>query len=574
MIGMRKLPGVALFAAMMLLFLIANRGAYQGYFDGDALNNLSWTQHVPLADFAIGFISPRFYPHNFRPAGHLYFSVMARLAGLDFPWYVATMHALHFLNVWLVWLLLRRLGLAPLAAGSGALFFAFHIGVFDAYWKPMYVFDVLCAAFSLLSLLAYIDGGILPSRARKQAALLGSLLFFWLAYKAKEPAVMLPAVLVAYEYWLGEKNWKRLIPFFAVSLCFGLQALWASSGRETEYALRFAPAEVWKTAAFYSSKVFLLPYAGFAVLALPLVTRDRRAWLGLAAFCLLLAPMLFLPGRLFGAYLYLPLAGLAVAFAALVAGRHPALVAGFFLLWIPWNYSQLRVNRREALSLADESRRYVAGLHEVVRANPQARAFIYDGVPAALHSWGIEGAVRYLYRRGDIEFYPAEGVDLQKALGEGAAAVLLSWDPARRELSAFSRPPGAPDASYITMSRLGPVWQLGQGWYAVTGHFRWTRPYATARLHRPARTTAFELVVNMGPPPAGAPLRASVFLNGQALDARELVRGSGFQTVRWPLAPGAEGPVRLEFRAEPPFLSDGSLGLAVAAFGFLPREGS
>src|SRR5438046_10191882 len=62
----------------------------------------------------------------------------------------------------------------------------------------------------------------------------------WLAFKSKELAIMLPVVLLCYEHWLGKRHWKRLIPFFAVSLLFGIQAL-ATVGTHTgtEYALHF-----------------------------------------------------------------------------------------------------------------------------------------------------------------------------------------------------------------------------------------------------------------------------------------------------------------------------------------------
>ncbi len=37
------------------------------------------------------------------------------------------------------------------------------------------------------------------------------------AYKAKELAVMLPVVLLAYEYWFGKRRFAVLIPFFCVA---------------------------------------------------------------------------------------------------------------------------------------------------------------------------------------------------------------------------------------------------------------------------------------------------------------------------------------------------------------------
>jgi hypothetical protein len=564
---MRRAAPLLGFVAFALLFLIVNRGAYQGYFHGDELDNIQWTRYLTPGEWIRGFLSLKYYPQNFRPAGHLYFNLMGRAAGLDFRWYVFGIHALHLLNLLLLWRLLRlRFGFTAWPAFAGWLFFAFHMGVFDALWKPMYVFDLLATTFSLLCLLAY--------GSPRRASLTVAFLCFWLAVKSKEMTVMLPAALAAWEYWFGAKRWRRLAPFFAVSLILGVQALLVNAGRQSEYTLHFTPGEIWKSVSFYSSKVFLLPYAGLSLIPLPLLLRDRRVNFGLVFSLLLLTPMLLLSGRLFGAYLYLPLAGLSIAAAAVAEKIHPAAVVAFYLIWLPFNHASLRAQRREALSLADENRRYVTKLQQIVPASPGARAYIYDGVPAALHTWGIEAAVKLFAGRGDLSFYPAEGVDLERTLQEGSGVVLLSWDPIFRELSSFSRAPGEPDASYIVVSRRAPVWQFGEGWYFLAGHFRWCRPYATARLRRPPQATAFELVVNMGPPPEGEPIRASVALDGRWIGSAELRRGSGWHTLRWNLPERAPGTVRMEIRVEPPFVADPvrPLGLAVGAFGFLPRE--
>lgn len=177
-----------MFLLLAALFLVVNRGAYKGYFQDDDLNNLSWTPRIPAANYLKAVLNPRFSPDNFRPVGHFYFHAAERFFGLNFPKYVLVIHVVHLFNVWLVWLLARRLGAAPLAAAAGCAFFAFHMALFDAVWKPMYVFDVLCAMFCLLSLLLY---------ARQRWIL--SFLSFWLAYKAKELAVMLPLILLCYE---------------------------------------------------------------------------------------------------------------------------------------------------------------------------------------------------------------------------------------------------------------------------------------------------------------------------------------------------------------------------------------
>ena len=70
--------------------------------------------------------------------------------------------------------------LSKASAALATFFFAFHMALFDALWKPMYVFDLLCATFCLAAMLLWTGGRWVLSFA-----------CFWLAYKSKELAVML-----------------------------------------------------------------------------------------------------------------------------------------------------------------------------------------------------------------------------------------------------------------------------------------------------------------------------------------------------------------------------------------------
>src|SRR5580704_16245638 len=255
---MTKRAGTALLLATAALFLIANRAAYKGYFQDDELNNIAWTRDIPAIEYAKAILTPRFFVNNFRPVGHFYFREMSLLYGLDFPRYLPILHLAHLLNVWMVWLIARRLGIAVFPASLGTLFFASHMAAFDIYWKPMYVFDLFCATFSLLAIFLY---------ARRRYVL--AFCAFWLAYKSKELAIMLPAVLGYYEFLLvKDRNWKRLIPFFAVSLLFGLQSILLNPNPDNNYTFRFTPAAFWKCLSFYSSQIFLIPYAGLPLAAL------------------------------------------------------------------------------------------------------------------------------------------------------------------------------------------------------------------------------------------------------------------------------------------------------------------
>jgi hypothetical protein len=400
---------------------------------------------------------------------------------------------------------------------------------------------------------------------------------FWLAFRSKELTVMLPAVLTFYEYWLGEKRWKPLVPFWVVSLVFGTQGLLLSAGTDTEYTFRFSLDAIIETVSFYSSQLFLLPYAGLAMLALPLVTRDRRVSLGVVFLCLMPVPVLLMPGRLYGAYLYVPLAGAAIALAALVARLKPAygaaVAAVLFAIWIPWNYSHLRTLRRANLAAAAENRTYVSTLAEMARGLPEMRTFVYDGFPADLHPWGVQGALQYLYDRLDLGVYWTEQEGYEKGF-RAERFVMLWWDPVFRTLAVVPRTSTMPDNTYfkINRNRCQPIWQLGEGWHPWEYAFRWIAPYASARLRRPAEARQFELVAQIGPDLIRDLKRTAVqvFLNGQLL-GREEFTADGFYPVRWNLPAGAPGPVKVEFRVEPeyrPTRDSRRMGIAIQGFGF------
>ena len=97
---MRKVAvKVAVAVVLIVLFLAANRGAYEGFFSGDDLDNIAWTPSTSWQIFVQAFLSPLHYAHNFRPAGHLVFHT---LGAAPFPVYVALLQTLHWLVAGLV----------------------------------------------------------------------------------------------------------------------------------------------------------------------------------------------------------------------------------------------------------------------------------------------------------------------------------------------------------------------------------------------------------------------------------------------------------------------------------------
>lgn len=548
----------AIAALLALLFLVANRGAYRGYFFGDDLDNLAWTRSVPAAVFVKSLVTPQYTANNFRPTGHGLYRIWNEAAGLRFPYYVATVQAIHLLNALLLFLLLRRVGAGEWQACMGALFWVFHMALFGAFWRPMYVFDVLCGLFALCALLAWTG----------QRWVL-AFVCFWLALKSKEHAVLIPGVLFLYEWTLGQRRWKPLLPFFAASLAIGLQGLFANRTAGADYRLVFSPGSVMDTAWAYGEHFW------FAVPLLVLGARksDRGVWWGIGWFALLLIPMLALPARINSVYLYAPLMGLAAALSLMFTARgRLAWAAPLTIAWLGVNFLWMRELRRAELTEADNNRAYIEQLSRLGPALAAPELYVYDGYPRGLQWWGISGAARLITGKADALTLPIQAEDLHERIA-GKAVMQLYWDAPHRLLQTQVRSAEHPELSRLDMNHFVPIWQLGEGWYQQEGGYRWTRPHAAVWLRRPAEATRFELRVNIGPVYMAAVKRSSVRvkLDGEYLGEAIFDR-QGWQTVGWTVAPKPETRVRVELDVSPPFHPGESdprvLGVAVGSIGY------
>jgi len=556
---MRVVAAFVLFAAF---FLIANRGAYKGYFDGDDIDNIMMTNSIGLDLFVQNFLSPKLDESNFRPVGHAFYRFYGRPAQLNFPLYIAFIHAVHLLNVILLWLLLRALGFAPLNSATGLLLFAFNMGTFEIYWKPMYVFDLFCATFTIASLLLWVhDRWIL------------SLVAFWCAFKSKEVAIALPAVLALLEVTLGKRRWKRLIPFFVVSLSFGLQAIVDNRARDNSYTLRFSLEALKTCLAFYGNRILVFPLGG-AFLAALFLLRDKWARFGVLGILLLMGPMLFLPGRLFGAYLYVPLIGLAIAAAAFSrkAGFIPTAI--LLLIWIPLNYREMQTRRREQLAISDENRGYVTLVRTLMAVNPATDTFIFDKSPEGLHYWGVRAAVRYAtLDKRDVKQAEARTPEALALAKEQNLAYLI-WNPEKKQLNVVHRTPATPDIPYIAMNNKTPLWQLSDGWHGVEGNFQWTGLTAHARIARPPEAKRLEVVVNVGPLLIEKlkKVKLEVFLDGAKIGEEEFTT-VGWHKIWFDVPPSKSDTAQVEFKTSPGYFYEDhnpadALGIAVGGFGF------
>ncbi len=546
------------------LFLLADKGAYKGYFHADDLDNIAWTSVVDSGEFSEGFVSPRYSKWNFRPVGHFYFFILSRAAGLTFAPYVSVIQAFHILNIFLLWLLTGSFGMRTMARLAAILFFAFHSAVFDVYYRPMYIFDLLCATFCLLTIILW----------RKDKFWL-SLLTFWCAYKSKELAILLPLVLTLVEFWFGSKRWLRLIPFFAISVSFGLQAFLLRDPNPTPYSLIFNTEAIGKTFAFYAPKIFLVPI--LLVLPIFLAFRDRRSYFGLLLAFLLFSPMLFVPGRLFGAYLYLPLAGFALAIGALA--DHSKLAAQITLAitclaWQPFQYKLLRDYRNVTLAEGEEHRAYVRGIRQISLVQPGVTLAVSESAPKNMAFWGTDGALHFIYKNPNLKvIHMNQGVP--ENIPVSGNVLLLSWDALKKRVNYVAHRAGEPEASAIKMGVLTPVWQLEEGFFPVSGGFCWTSPKSRARLGRPKGAEMFEVTANIGPDyiKQVKQVTLTVKIDGETVGQRTFSK-SGVERTEWSVGSKPERTVKVEFAVDPPlkmeYADKKELGIPIISFGYVP----
>ena len=537
---------VACFLAVAVLFYFANRSAYHGYFSDDDFENLGWPTRVGNDVYYNALVTPKLEEFNFRPFAFLYYRFMGRAFKLHYGPYVVVLQIFHGLNVILLFLVLGRLGFSQVAAGAGALFYSFHAGVLEAYWKPMFVFDLICCSLCLVTLLLYVRGRWLLA-----------LIPFWLGYKSKEIAVMLPFALLAWEWLLGGRKWKRLIPYFLISLTFGVQGLWHNRSvlPGMTYALRFTPETLIRAVGFYSSAILFLPYLWVLLLCLPWLVRDRRLYVGMSLMVAIFIPLLFLPGRMNSVYAYAPLTGLAIALAA-IASRTPRwTIALFFVLWFPLNYAMMRDKRRVILAAGEHARWYTTGLLEYSRHVPPLKAVVYQNVPPYMGAWGVQGAIHQVFGYNVSAVWDGTRPEVQQATEEVPMA-FVGYYPVPHTVKGLLRTRNEP-SSYIRFTDEIPNYQFGAGWdhdWGVQGRIA---TQAEIALYRPLESREFEIVATSG----GGPAKVTVLENDNWLGTRMLA-DSRVQPLRWKLSGANPGVKKIIIQT--------NSGIAVQSIGYVP----
>lgn len=406
----------------------------------------------------------------FRPVTHLVFGLIYRWAHFDpLRWHVAGF-VLHAINATLLFVILRRMGLARAAAWLASALFAIHATRPETVVWVGGRFDLVATFFVLLSVALFLES--LDARGAVRWILWGAALAASvLGVLSKESAYAGPPILVLMAL-ARRAPWRGLVasvaPFFCVAaalfayrwVLFGsIGGYLDASGRPQ--ALLLSPLNVIKALAFRIWAVLVLPVdwnagatpaLGFGLGAAMLAYLAALLWMTTArvprrdlaapvGFIVLasippLQQLLIGPDMEKARYLYLPAAGfcwlLAVIVQSLETPAQRAVWAAILIFNLAalgnnlsaWHFAsrQARSACIAAASCAREGnhRLLAAGLPRTVRGAP-------------LFAWGFEDCTRMQMEAGaplEVEMRSTPVSEEESA----RYACVLQWDPMLNEL--------------------------------------------------------------------------------------------------------------------------------------------
>lgn len=199
---------VRLLPPLLLLLGVAFLLYFRSFAGGWTMDDFPVIVNNPDIRSLVGFISDT---RPSRPLREITFFIDYQFFGLNPAGYRIQNIFWHGLNAWLLWFLALRLQLGRLAAWSAALIFLTHPAMVEVVANSSHRKDSLALAFSLLSLLAY--SYFCAGSRRRWLFLAGATCAWLLALSAKQNAVVVPLVWLAYELVFLPEGQRFLLRF-------------------------------------------------------------------------------------------------------------------------------------------------------------------------------------------------------------------------------------------------------------------------------------------------------------------------------------------------------------------------
>ncbi|MEX0786858.1 MAG: hypothetical protein WD939_09490 [Dehalococcoidia bacterium] len=448
--------------------------SFDAYFAVLDFNHLDAIRRTDAATFFLRIFDPSDGGRTVIGTGDLYRPIYYSVFWLEYqlfgadptPYYVFNA-ALHATNAVLVWSLAWRLTRSRLAAGVGALVWAFHPQYADAVAWVSSTTDLLLVFFALSAVLLYARA-LDASGHGRWLAYGGSFAATLLAIGAKETGVVTVPLIIAYHVLIAQPDMLRrhrvpwtLLPFVLVPLVyFPMRALLvgnlATEGESTfltwDMARNVHRLSGLAGGPFVGQTISNSDYgvgqgvAGLGIVAFTLVMAlvgSRRDWFAVSWYYVALVPVLLFPQAwLVGRYLYLPMVGLALVTGMAVARvadllpawrlaslRRGAVVAlaGGLVVWL----GVLNLGYQSWLNeKGEDAERFIAALKSTYPSLPDGGRLIVTEHPRSLSLTPDDGmmlvpAVHIAYGR-DIEVVTLQQLERQGVTVAGARDV---WYP-------------------------------------------------------------------------------------------------------------------------------------------------
>lgn len=208
--AIRFLPLLSVAALLLATFRLYS----YSYFWLDDFNALYQVQTQSAAQMMGHLLNPA--SSFFRPAGMMVYWLMFRLFDLNSNFYHYLAWSIHAANTALVYVLLKRITRSVPGAAIGGMLFASQTAFSDIYWNFGDISHLLSAFLMLAGILLWMDD------RRSWTRVLLCFLLFFLALKAKEVAVILPASWLLVDILVRRKFSLKMTAPLLIPAGFGL----------------------------------------------------------------------------------------------------------------------------------------------------------------------------------------------------------------------------------------------------------------------------------------------------------------------------------------------------------------
>lgn len=434
------------------------------FFSGDDWFHLRISQISSIREF-LNFFS---FSHTAQSAAfyrplptQVFFYLFQNIFGLNVLAYHLFVLVCFGFSLYLVYLFSKRELKDGKQALISTLIYGFSVSNFTRLYFLSSFQEIALVIFSLLCLLTF-------PRSKIKA-----IIFFLLALICKETAIVLPLLLILFNFKFIRKNIAKLFPFVIIAVIYSYFRFFIfGNATGDSYIWNFSPAKagntlMWYTLWSFGAPELLVDYVGSGFKILPKFFSDYPIWgkiiltllLGtvfsssllffqklkkidyafityLLFFFVTILPVLFLPSHKFTLELGLPLVGFSLAMSWFSSKKHKILFAFFSIMYLSLNLSMnyLTYTRHYSVSRGEISQNVFNYISQHYPTYPTGYYFLFINDSGDFGpEWGQSKQISQALSGSDFfkVFYKLPNAkvyyqDIPEAIPEGLKPIYLS----------------------------------------------------------------------------------------------------------------------------------------------------